>query len=143
MARSRLAGAFFGGFEQRPAFAPDALGERDQQNRIRHRDSDRHDRAHERLDVQRRAGDHSISSTPHSTAGIVSTMASASRDGLEVRRQQKKDRQYRQQQADSQPGDGLLRAAESGPRSRTLTPRGGAPAAASALIQLRRRLRPA
>ena len=33
------------------------LGERHEQDRVRHRHADRHDRAHERLDVQRRAGE--------------------------------------------------------------------------------------
>ena len=39
------------------ALEPRLFGKRDEQNRIRDRDADGHDRAHERLHIQRRARD--------------------------------------------------------------------------------------
>src|ERR1051326_1281873 len=51
------AGAFLRGFENGPAVVAETLGEGDQENRISDGDSDGHDRAHERLHVERRAGD--------------------------------------------------------------------------------------
>ena len=50
----------------------------------------------------------SIRSTPHSTAGIVSRMASASRTRLEIRGQQEKIASDGEQQADAQAGERLF-----------------------------------
>ena len=56
------------------------LGERDEQDGVRDGDADGHDRAHERLDVQRCSGRRAASgTTPISTAGTVETTTNASR----------------------------------------------------------------
>ena len=65
--------------ERRRAVARRVLGERHEQDRVRHRDADRHDRAHERLHVQRRAGHEQHQHDAADTAGTVDTTTSASR----------------------------------------------------------------
>ena len=72
--RSRDRAAVDGRVERRCRRGARLLGEGHEQNRVRDRDADRHDRAHERLDVQRRAGHARASATtPASTAGTVET----------------------------------------------------------------------
>ena len=90
------------------SFAPRMLGEGDQQNRVGDRDADRHDRAHERLNVQRGAGEpqHQQHAAQHRGNGQHDGQRQA--DGLEVGGQQQEDHQNRQQQTDAQAGDGLF-----------------------------------
>ena len=64
------------------------LGERHEQDRVGHRHADRHDRAHERLEVQRRPVSSKASTTPASTAGTAATATRRQPHRLEVRRQQ-------------------------------------------------------
>ena len=113
MARRRLAAPSRAASQQRLAFVPRAFGERDQQNRVGHRDPDRHDRAHERLNVERGAGrqQHQQDAAEHRRNGQNDGERQA--HGLEIRREQQKDHEHRQQQPDAQSGDGLLERAES------------------------------
>ena len=65
--RMRARAASMAAVERRAARAARLLGEGHQQDGVGHRDADRHDRAHERLHVQRRAG-HGAASAPRRPA---------------------------------------------------------------------------
>ena len=107
--RAQPAGsAFLRRLQIAPPLMPRPFGERDQQNRVRHRDSNRHDRAHERLHVQRRPRDqqHQQHSAQHRGNRQHDRQRQPHR--LEIRRQQKKDHQDRQQQTSPQPGKRLF-----------------------------------
>src|SRR5579862_1387677 len=92
---------------QRFPFPSVSFRERYQQNRIRHCDSDSHDRAHERLNVDtcRSQPQHQQDPAQHRRNGQDDRQRQP--DRLEVRRQQQKDHHNRQQQTVLQPGDRL------------------------------------
>ena len=135
MARRRPAGAFARRIQNGLPVVARALGEGDQQNRIRHGDSDRHDGAHERLNVQRSAGDQQHQTGPRRAQREPSERSRAPAARLKIRREQQKNHQHGQQQADAQTGEGLLQRRESRRCMLTLTPLGGAPARRHGLVQ--------
>ena len=105
-----------------------ALGEGDEQDRVRDRHADRHDRAHERLDVERRPGDPSAqTATPASTAGIVSTTASDSRNDWKFAVSSRKMTTTATIEAKPKPLN-ISFIGATWPRTATFTPGGGAPA---------------
>ena len=87
---------------------PAAFGEGHQQDRVRHGHADGHDRAHERLNVQRRARqpEHQDHAGDHRRHGRHDQERQLQR--LEVRRQQQEDHHHRQQQPGSQAVEHLL-----------------------------------
>ena len=89
------------GIHRRVARAAILLGERHEQDRIRHRNANRHDRAHERLNVQTRARQqqHEQHSADH--RGYRRKDDERQLQRLKVRRKQQIDHQHREQQTHS------------------------------------------
>ena len=115
-----------------------ALGEGDQQDRVGHRHADGHDRADERLDVERRAGEPAApATTPASTAGTVATATSASRTDWKLAVSSRKITTTDDRQADRQsPLSISLHRRRSGRGRRPRRPSAASPAALDGLRDL-------
>ena len=90
------------------AVDPIALGEGDEQDRIGHRHADRHDRAHQRLDVQRRAGDPQRDRNAGDDRGDREHDRERQPEGLKIRRQQQKDHDHRDEEPELEAAEHLL-----------------------------------
>ena len=134
------AGAFARGIEQRHAFVAGVLGEGDQQDRIGDRDADGHDGAHERLHVQRGAGEPAASAARRRAPREWSARSPA--PGARTGSSRTSSRKMTST-ASSKPMRRPEMVCSSGgisPRSLTVTPLGGAPARGERLVQLWRGL---
>ena len=89
----------------RRAFAPSIFRKRHQKNRVRDGDANRHDRPHERLHVQRRSRDEQHQEHATNDRRHRGNHSERQAKRLEVRGQQQKDDENREQEAAAQAGE--------------------------------------
>ena len=96
--------------ERRQRFVARAqvVGEGDHQDRVRHRDADRHDRAHQRHHVDRRAGSTSVQMMPSNAAGTAIMMMKGSIHDWNRIDQHRVDQDDRQHQAEAEQAERVL-----------------------------------
>ena len=84
------------------------VGEADHQDRVRHRNADRHDRAHQRFDVDRRAGERQHPDDADQAAGHRHHDDERIDPGLEQDHQQRIDQDHRQDHAEAEAAERRL-----------------------------------